>query len=95
MNLPTGWFVPPAADQNVLLAELQRELSRGHVLAGRDLSLIARRDAQDDVLVRESGTDAPFWRVHLTWHTESDPRWPHAEPFESFDAFVRDAEGEE
>jgi hypothetical protein len=55
-----------AASSETFRAELLAEIPRGHELFEADLELIARRFAQDDVLVRAAGRDGCA-AVHLTW----------------------------
>ena len=72
--------------------ELARELPPGHALAGRRARALARREANDDVLVVVD--DATYAVVHLTWarHRETDPRWPSCTPITSLADLETDAD---
>jgi hypothetical protein len=63
--------------------ELRRELAPGHVLFDQRWVALGRRWRRDDFLFRLG--DGRFAQVHLTRHVETDPRWPAAEIFESFE----------
>jgi hypothetical protein len=64
-NLPC---LPPwhFAD-NGLNRQLEKELSRGHILFGKDVKTIARRQDNDDVLFAVFDSDFKYAKVHLTW----------------------------
>ena len=76
MPVPAGWAT--AANGDELLAELRRELSPGHALAGVALEICGRRVDRDDVLFRDVNAADRFVIVHLTWRgrAEPDARWP-------------------
>lgn len=65
--------------------ELQRELSKRHVLWKKAVTIIARRYDQDDVLVQMP--DGKVAEVHLTWRgeTETDPYWPTTQIYGTID----------
>jgi hypothetical protein len=50
-----------------LTNQLEKEISRGHILYGRDVKTIARRQDNDDVLFAVFDSDFKYARVHLTW----------------------------
>ena len=93
--MSVDWLIPwhPVEDagaRNGLLAEFQRKLPRGHVLAGVPVTAIGRRQDCDDVLFAlEDGRVAI---VHLTWSgkTEPVPDHPWTVLFDSFERFVED-----
>lgn len=66
-------------DRSGVEQELARELPAGHVLAGKTVRAVARRDDRDDVLFEVAGME--YAVVHLTWRRqrETDPRWPSTE----------------
>ena len=70
-----------------LLAELLREISPKHPLAGLKLTVCARRIDRDDILVSIDNFDKPLATVHLTWRKEkeTDPRWPRTRFFSSWE----------
>ena len=93
MNI--DWLIPwhPVEDQREregLLAELHRELPRGHVLVGVRLTPIgARQDCDDVLFALEDGRVAV---VHLTWSGRTEPALDHPSTalFDSMDRFVED-----
>lgn len=68
-----------------MVEELRRELSSGHVLSGVDVAAVARRDDNDDVLLRLLNGPAPHAVVHLTGsgRQEGDVRFPSTQLFGS------------
>jgi hypothetical protein len=90
------WLVPwhpvddPAMRRN-LLAELQRELPKGHVLTGANLTVFARRQDRDDVLFVLS--DGRVAIVHLTYSRKRErlPDFPRTRLYETLDRFVEKA----
>lgn len=93
MTLPNEieWVLPwmsvtDAAD--ALGAELRKEVSRRHVLYGRDCVAIARRVDCDDVLFQLD--DGAFAVVHLTFFGEQDrySDFPWTRIFPSIGEFV-------
>jgi len=89
------WLIPwhpveDAAVRHSLRAELERELPRGHVLAGMRVTPIgARQDCDDVLFALENGRVAI---VHLTWSgkTEPAPDHPWTALFDSLERFVED-----
>src|SRR5262245_50495560 len=67
------------ADGTPLVAELNRELSPGHLLFGRLVSAVGRRGDNDDVLFELLDEPPGLAVVHLTWRMsrEPDPEWPY------------------
>ena len=59
-----GWYYPDAAAAQSLHAELQRELSPGHLLFGRAVETVAFRQDQDDVLFRHLDLPDRFNVIH-------------------------------
>ncbi len=84
-ELPSGWRAIGGAEAKALDAELRRELPAAHVLAGRSVHAIARRDDQDDVLFEDG--DHTVYFVHLTYSAETDPQWPFTERYDDVNAF--------
>lgn len=52
--------------------QLEKEISRGHILYGKDVKTIARRQDNDDVLFAIFDADFKYAKVHLTW-SQSKP----------------------
>jgi hypothetical protein len=64
--------------------ELQRELSAGHKLYGRQVEAIARAVDQDDVLYKLVGSEQVA-EVHLTWASGPEqPPWPGTALYSSY-----------
>jgi hypothetical protein len=89
------WLVPwhPVDDPAIrrsLLAELQRELPKGHVLTGASLTAIGRRQDRDDVLFALS--DGRVAIVHLTWSGKCEPvpTSPWTMIFDSLNRFIEE-----
>lgn len=57
-------------------SELYCELPNEHVLVGKSLKSIARRQDMDDVLFEIANTDFEYAVVHLTWQKETTNPWP-------------------
>jgi len=70
-------------------AELRREMCAGHVLFGKHVSAIGRRQDQDDFLFALSDDRYVLACVHLGFgkRTNSDPRWPETYLYESLSAW--------
>ena len=68
--------------------ELEREVSAKHVLHGKPLEAIGRREDRDDVLFHY---DEGFAVVHLTYAgRETDPQFPWTNLYVSWSQFVND-----
>jgi hypothetical protein len=80
-DLPESWWdLRPHShredkQRDILQNELRREVDRGHLLHGRTFAVIARSQAQDDILL---ALDDKKWAiVHLTWQRAPEvPPWP-------------------
>ena len=86
-DLPEPWLRLTDADGQGLVTELNREVTQGHVLYGKDdIRAVARREDCDDVLF---AVDSLFALVHLAYAgKEQDPRWPATVLFSSWSEFV-------
>lgn len=95
-DIPEPWWdlrrAAPQEDEQreVLMAELRREIGPNHLLHGRIISVVARSQANDDVLVV---TDDKKWAiVHLTWRSASEvPPWPMTAVFGSLSDAIQAA----
>ena len=86
------WYrVEDAATRAGLEGQLRLEVSRGHVLYGAKVELIARRGDTDDALFALG--DGRVADVHMTWskRPEPDPRWPATAVFASIEEWVRES----
>jgi hypothetical protein len=68
-----------------LTDQLEREISKTHVLHGRATKTLARRQDNDDVLFLVD--NEKFAIVHLTWASQrqTDNRWPATQLFDNWD----------
>jgi hypothetical protein len=78
-------FAPGDPDKEAFETELLREVGEGHELFGLAVEVVARRFAEDDVLVTIPGRPGVA-SVHLTW-TRGDeiPPWPRTHWHDSID----------
>lgn len=93
--LPEGWFYPEVQIAEDLHAELQRELTPGHLFHGRAVQAFAWREgATDDVLFRHVDQPARFTVIHLSWSgkQEINAQHPTVEFDGTFEAFVAEEE---
>jgi hypothetical protein len=87
------WLEPGKPVNDVvkaLAAELQRELSEGHILFGVPVVAVARRTDSDDVLFVTAAASNPLAVVHLTWTGESEPapHWPRTTLYEGWQDWI-------
>ena len=81
-------FLKPwhATDEN-LAVQLNKEISTDHILYGKEVKTIARRQDNDDVLFKVTDPDFQYVMVHLTWsskrHSNSD--YPLTRTFKDVD----------
>lgn len=71
---------------DALVAELQREIPKGHALHAIPVTALGRRDEKDDVLFALQDGTGRLAAVRLTFQVETDVRWP------SFSMFASEAE---
>ena len=93
MAAPVKWLAPwygveDEAERRGLEAELCREICDAHVLAGKLVTLLARRGDMDEALYLLP--DGRIAEVHLTWagQREMDPRWPTTEIYASLEEWA-------
>jgi len=85
------WYAVSDPD---LVSELQRELVPGHLLFGKDVTAVARRQDRDDVLYALCDGTKRMAVVHLTHARESDAKWPSTTIFASIDAWKHSMEAD-
>lgn len=74
----------PADHKEILAQELTKELSAEHPLFGLALSILAKREDRDDILL-ENNTE--YYIVHLTWSGKTEAEgFPTSQHFPDFDA---------
>ena len=88
-DLPEQWCrLTDHRQRRVFEEELKKELGAAHPLAGLPVTVIARRDDRDDVLVMLAGGRVA--EVHLTWSNKGEvgPRWPRTVIFASMEDWL-------
>jgi hypothetical protein len=80
------WHLVTEEERSRLEVELNRELSFEHVLTGKTLRALARRQDCDDVLFEVDGVGLAV--VHLTWSRETRPDWPNTEIYGSITDWI-------
>ena len=71
-----------------LVAELQREVSPLHALAGLVCVAVGfNREDENEFLFTTNSENIPLAVVHLTWEVEKRAKWPWMQTFLSFEAF--------
>ena len=86
------WYRVTEADTRAgLERQLRLEVSRGHILHGAEVELIARRSDTDDALFALG--DGRVAEVHMTWSRlpERDTRWPVTAVFASLEEWARES----
>ena len=88
--LPEGWHCPTSEERDLLLAELQRELPKDHLLFNIPVSAYASAGGIDDVLYRHSDDPDRFTVIHLSWlgRTEINSLHPTVEYDGTFAGFL-------
>lgn len=92
--LPEGVNALDPGRATSLERELARELDTSHPLHGRTLLAIAAGPHPDDILVAPLSLVGPLHAVHLTWRTDTTPRWPHIREFRSLEQFLAHSDSE-
>lgn len=87
---PLGWRAIGGEEAEQMLVRLRFEMPRAHILSGKPLEAIARRDGADDVLYRLLDEPDRVVVVHLTWASrpEVDPDFPSVEFDGGWDEFL-------
>ena len=71
--------------------QLAREMCEGHVLFGKNVTLIARANRYDDAIFLLLD-DSRVAQVHLAWQgRQRDPRWPATVVFSSLAAWITES----
>jgi hypothetical protein len=88
--LPAGWFWTEEPERSALEAEYELELPEIHPLYGIEVSVVAHRDATDDILVRHDSHGDRVSVVHLTWAKRKElPNHPGVEFTGSHEEFLQ------
>lgn len=89
-TLPSGWEYADSQKQQALQAEYQRELPTIHPLYGIDVSAVAYRECNDDILVRHTQETDRVSVVHLTWIMKKEfANFPRVDFTGSFQEFIQ------
>ena len=81
------WYATDQSESIDLRERVLFEDTEGHVLWGRDIEVIGRSSANDDVVVRLDKGE--FAIVHLVWgRSPGDERWPSTDLFKSSEQFA-------
>ena len=69
-----------------LATQLHREINQNHILYGKGVKTIARRQDNDDVLFEVEDADFKFARVHLTWaqKTLTESHFPNTKTYKDW-----------
>lgn len=92
MTFPPDWFEMQEAQAIGFEDELRRECVPGHVLHGLEVRAVATADWSDDALFELE--DGRWALVHLTWKTETDPKWPATAIYPDFEAVLKQLHAE-
>ena len=87
-NLKDPWRRPDSENCSALEKELQKELTKEHILFGLKAKCIARRGDNDDVLFMIDSDKFLYAVVHLTWASEFNSDFPVTEVFNDFNHWV-------
>lgn len=73
-------------DDTDLTAQLQREINKEHILYGKAVKTVARRQDNDDVLFEVEGAAFKYAMVHLTWaqKTSDNAMYPRTETYKNW-----------
>jgi len=82
------WWPVPAEEDTRTIAELHREMPAGHVLSGRSVQTVGRRQDCDDVLFYLGESAPQFAVVHLTYARETKPEWPSTSLYDSLQSWI-------
>jgi hypothetical protein len=81
IELPEPWYWT----EQELADQLEKEISKTHVLYGKTTKTLARRQDNDDVLFFVDNKE--FAVVHLTWPSQrqTDNQWPSTQLFDNWE----------
>jgi len=82
------WWPVPEEHNAGTIAELHREMSVGHILFGRSVQTVGRRQDCDDVLFYLGESTPQFAVVHLTYAKETRPEWPETKLFDTLEDWI-------
>lgn len=91
-DLPQRWELIGIQEQYKFFDELKRELSSEHILFGVSAIAIARKEERDDILFFLKNCAYQYAEVHLTWHIETDCKWPSTILFKTFNEWKHSIE---
>jgi len=88
MNLLDNFYLKPwHSDDTDLTVQLHREINKNHILYGKPVKTIARRQDNDDVLFEVDSADFKYAMVHLTWSQKilEDSKYPRTETYKNWE----------
>ena len=80
------YLKPWHSDDVDLTVQLHREINKKHILYGKPVKTIARRQDNDDALFEVDNADFKYAMVHLTWaqKTLDDSKYPRTETYKNW-----------
>ncbi len=80
------YLKPWHSDNTDLTVQLHREINKKHILYGKQVKTIARRQDNDDALFEVDNADFKYAMVHLTWSLKKldDEKYPRTQTFKSW-----------
>jgi hypothetical protein len=86
-ELEEPWY--EEENQN-FIQELKKEVSVAHILWGKNLKVIAKREDCDDILFQVENADFDYAVVHLTWTSkvELNAIYPRTRTYKTWDELV-------
>jgi len=80
------YLKPWHSDDIDLTVQLRREINKKHILFGKHVKTVARRQDNDVVLFEVDNADYKYAMVHLTWaqKTLDDSKYPRTETYKNW-----------
>jgi hypothetical protein len=80
------YLKPWHSDEIDLAVQLHREINKEHILYGKSVKTVARRQDNDDVLFEVGNADFKYAMVHLTWaqKTLNDAKYPTTKTYKDW-----------
>ena len=94
--IPISWpdVQELAVGRDAIVAELRREMPKGHALYGKQLDVVAVHVecGYKDFVFTTNDTSHPIAVVHLTYNVESNPNWPSTRLIAGLDEWINEME---
>jgi hypothetical protein len=80
------YLKPWHSDEMDLSVQLHREINKEHILYGKPIKTVARRQDNDDVLFEVGKADFKYAMVHLTWTQKilNDAKYPATKTYKDW-----------